>query len=71
MIVGDAQWDMEQAVKGPLGGKTLGIVRYSCIGSQLSVLTESFGTRSLFHNVINIMPLGQACQVESLQALLV
>ena len=49
----------------------LGIVGYGRVGSQLSVLAESFGTQLLFHNVINIMPLGQACQVESLQALLV
>ena len=51
-------------------GKTLGIIGYGHIGSQLSVLAEAFGMRVLFHDVINIMPLGQARQVESLQALL-
>ena len=48
----------------------MGIVGYGHIGSQLSVLAESFGMRVLFYDVVNLMPLGQARQVESLQALL-
>ncbi|KAG5642452.1 hypothetical protein DXG03_002762 [Asterophora parasitica] len=51
-------------------GKTLGIVGYGHIGSQLSVLAESFGMRVLFYDVINIMPLGSARQVPTLSALL-
>lgn len=51
-------------------GKTLGIVGYGHIGSQLSVLAESFGIRVVFHDVLNIMPLGSARQVESLAELL-
>lgn len=43
---------------------------YGHIGSQLSVLAEAFGMRVLFYDVINIMPLGSARQVESLPALL-
>lgn len=70
-------WEMRQGIwnkqsKGcwEIRGKTLGIVGYGHIGSQLSVLAEAFGLRVLFHDVINLMPLGQARQVESLQALL-
>ena len=70
-------WEMRQGIwnkqsKGcwEVRGKTLGIVGYGHIGSQLSVLAEAFGMRVLFHDVINIMPLGQARQVESLHALL-
>ena len=51
-------------------GKTLGIVGYGHIGSQLSVLAESFGLRVLFYDVINIMPLGSARQVPTLRDLL-
>jgi D-3-phosphoglycerate dehydrogenase len=51
-------------------GKTLGIVGYGHIGSQLSVLAESFGLRVLFHDVVNLMPLGSARQVDSLKTLL-
>jgi D-3-phosphoglycerate dehydrogenase len=51
-------------------GKTLGIIGYGHIGSQLSVLAEAFGMRVLFYDILNIMPLGSAQQVESLQDLL-
>ncbi|KAF8303278.1 hypothetical protein DL93DRAFT_2233513 [Clavulina sp. PMI_390] len=51
-------------------GKTLGIVGYGHIGSQLSVLAEAFGLRVIYYDVINIMPLGTAHQVESLGELL-
>ena len=47
-------------------GKTLGIIGYGHIGSQLSVLAEAFGMRVLFHDVVNLMPLGSARQVEKL-----
>ena len=67
--MGDARWDLEQGC-WEVRGKTLSIVGYGNIGSQLSILAESFGMRVLFCDVINIMPLGQARQVESLQALL-
>jgi len=63
-------WNKQSKGCWEIRGKTLGIVGYGHIGSQLSVLAESFGMRVLFHDVINIMPLGQARQVESLQALL-
>ncbi|KAF8525218.1 hypothetical protein BU17DRAFT_42355 [Hysterangium stoloniferum] len=51
-------------------GKTLGIIGYGHIGSQLSVLAEAFGMRVLFYDVVNIMPLGSARQVDSLSDLL-
>ncbi|KAG8983800.1 hypothetical protein FRB90_005757, partial [Tulasnella sp. 427] len=43
-------------------GKTLGIVGYGHIGSQLSVLAEAFAMRVLYYDVLNIMPLGNATQ---------
>jgi D-3-phosphoglycerate dehydrogenase len=51
-------------------GKTLGIVGYGHIGTQLSVLAEAFGMRVLYYDVLNIMPLGTASQVDSLPNLL-
>jgi D-3-phosphoglycerate dehydrogenase / 2-oxoglutarate reductase len=53
-----------------LRGKTLGIVGYGHIGAQVSVLAEAFGLHVLFHDVLNLMPFGSACQVRSLDALL-
>ncbi|KAI0082284.1 hypothetical protein K474DRAFT_1586269 [Panus rudis PR-1116 ss-1] len=63
-------WNKQSKGCWEVRGKTLGIVGYGHIGSQLSVLAESFGMRVLFYDVINIMPLGSARQVESLEALL-
>ena len=52
-------------------GKTLGIVGYGHVGSQLSVLAESLGMHVLYYDVIQpMMGMGTARQVESLDALL-
>jgi len=51
-------------------GKTLGIVGYGSIGSQLSVLAESLGMQVIFYDVVTKLPLGNARQVASLDQLL-
>ena len=51
-------------------GKTIGIVGYGHIGSQLSVLSEAFGMSVIYYDVMPIMPLGSARQVDSMNELL-
>ena len=51
-------------------GKTLGIVGYGSIGTQLSVLAEGLGMQVIFHDVVAKLPLGNARQAPSLKALL-
>jgi D-3-phosphoglycerate dehydrogenase len=51
-------------------GKTLGIVGYGSIGSQLSILAEGLGMRVIFYDVVSKLPLGNASQIPSLEALL-
>lgn len=51
-------------------GKTLGIVGYGSIGTQLSVLAEGLGMHVLFHDVVAKLPLGNAHQAASLDDLL-
>ena len=51
-------------------GKTLGIVGYGSIGTQLSVMAESVGMQVLFHDVATKLPLGNARQAASLSELL-
>jgi D-3-phosphoglycerate dehydrogenase len=51
-------------------GKTLGIVGYGAIGSQLSVLAESLGMQVVFFDVVTKLPLGNARQVAHLKDLL-
>jgi len=63
-------WNKQSKGCWEVRGKTLGIVGYGHIGTQLSVLAESFGIRVLFYDVVNIMPLGSARQVDTLAALL-
>jgi len=53
-----------------LRGKTLGIVGYGHIGSQLSVLAEAFNMHVIFYDIVTIMPIGSARQVDSLDKLL-
>jgi D-3-phosphoglycerate dehydrogenase len=63
-------WNKQSKGCWEIRGKTLGIIGYGHIGSQLSVLAEAFGMRVLFYDVINLMPLGSARQVEALPSLL-
>lgn len=51
-------------------GKTLGIVGYGSIGSQLSVLAESLGMRVAYYDAVTKLPLGNARQVGTLEELL-
>ncbi len=51
-------------------GKTLGIVGYGNIGSQLSVLAEALGMHVIYFDVITKLPLGNARQVNSMEELL-
>lgn len=51
-------------------GKTLGIVGYGSIGSQVSVLAESLGMKVIFTDVVAKLPLGNAEQVKDLHTLL-
>jgi len=41
-------------------GKTLGIVGYGHIGSQVSVLAEAMGMRVIYHDIVDTLPLGNA-----------
>lgn len=47
-----------------------GIIGYGHIGSQLSVLAEAMGMSVIYYDVVNLMALGSAHQVPTLQALL-
>ncbi len=53
-----------------LRGKTLGIVGYGNIGSQLSVLAESLGMKVIFYDTETKLPLGNATAIKTLKELL-
>ena len=51
-------------------GKTLGIVGYGHIGTQIGVLAEQLGMRVIFHDIEAKLPLGNANPVDGLHELL-
>ncbi len=64
------QWRKVAANCYEVRGKTLGIVGYGHIGSQIGVLAESLGMRVLFFDIATKLPLGNVHHCESLGALL-
>jgi D-3-phosphoglycerate dehydrogenase len=63
-------WDKSAARSWEVRGKTLGIVGYGSIGSQLSVLAEALGMRVVYHDVIDKLGHGNAGASPTLDALL-
>lgn len=53
-----------------LRGKTLGIIGYGNIGSQVSVLAEAFGLHVIYYDILTKLPLGNARQIRDLSELL-
>ena len=51
-------------------GKTLGIVGYGSIGTQLSILAEGLGMQVVFFDVVTKLALGNARQIAGLKELL-
>lgn len=63
-------WNKVLAKCWEIRGKTLGIIGYGHIGSQLSVLAELMGMNVIYYDVNMIMALGNSKQVDSLDDLL-
>jgi D-3-phosphoglycerate dehydrogenase len=63
-------WNKSAAGSNEVRGKTLGIIGYGHIGSQLSIIAESVGMKVRFYDIENKLPLGNAQQVASLDELL-
>ncbi len=63
-------WDKSSAGSSEVRGKTLGIVGYGNIGSQLSVLAEAFGMRVIYFDTQAKLPHGNAQKMATLEALL-
>ncbi len=64
------RWDKSARESREVRGRTLGIVGYGHIGSQLSVLAEAVGMRVVFFDIARRLALGNAHALPSLQAVL-
>ena len=64
------EWQKTAKDSYEIRGKTLGIVGYGNIGAQLSVMAESLGMQVKFYDIVTKLPLGNAVQAPSLDALL-
>jgi len=63
----DGIWLKEAKGSYELRGKTLGIIGYGNIGTQVSVLAEAMGMRVIFYDTVTKMPLGNAVAKKSLK----
>ncbi|PZR22299.1 MAG: phosphoglycerate dehydrogenase [Citrobacter freundii] len=63
-------WMKEAKGSFELRGKTLGIIGYGNIGSQVSVLAEALGMKVIFYDVETKLPLGNASDGKTLKDVL-
>ncbi|WP_435938638.1 phosphoglycerate dehydrogenase [Moraxella bovoculi] len=68
-VVHRGGWNKSAKDSHEVRGKTMGIVGYGSIGSQLSVLAESLGMNVIYHDAVTKLPLGNAVQVGGLDEL--
>lgn len=63
-------WNKSASGSHEVRGRSLGIVGYGNIGSQLSVLAEAFGMQVMYYDIADKLALGNARRCDSLDELL-
>ena len=66
----NGKWMKDAAGSHELRGKTIGIIGYGNIGSQVSVLAEALGLKVIFYDSETKLPLGNASDSKTLKDLL-
>ncbi|KAJ2165044.1 D-3-phosphoglycerate dehydrogenase 2 [Coemansia sp. RSA 353] len=66
----DGVWNKVSNNCYEIRGKTLGIIGYGHIGTQLGVLAESLGMHVIWYDILPLMPIGMSTAVESLDEVL-
>lgn len=64
------KWNKQSSSCFEVRGKTLGIIGYGHVGSQLSILAESLGMHVKFYDIVPKLSLGNAIAVQTLEELL-
>jgi D-3-phosphoglycerate dehydrogenase len=60
-------WAKDAKGSHELRGKTLGIIGYGNIGTQVSILAEALGMKVIFYDVVTKLPLGNASSRKTLK----
>jgi len=68
--VHEGKWRKVSAGCYEIRGKTLGIIGYGHIGTQVGVLAEAFGMRTVYYDIATRLPIGNIRAVPSLEALM-
>lgn len=63
-------WNKDAKGSYELRGKTLGLIGYGSIGSQVSVLAEALGMKVIYYDIVTKLPLGNAEQYKHLKDVL-
>jgi D-3-phosphoglycerate dehydrogenase len=63
------KWDKSALGSFEVRGKTIGIVGYGHIGSQVSVLAEAMGMNVIYYDIVKKLSLGNADQIGELEEL--
>lgn len=66
----EGKWMKDASGSHELRGKTIGIIGYGNIGTQVSVLSEALGMKVLFYDAEIKLPLGNAADSKTLKDLL-
>ncbi len=66
----EGRWRKSAAGSHEVRGKTLGVVGYGHIGSQVGVLAEAFGMRVVFYDIVTKLAMGNNQPSPSLESLL-
>lgn len=69
-VTHDGGWMKSAEGSYEIRGKTLGIIGYGHIGTQLSIMAEAVGMRVVFYDIIEKLALGNATAVRDLGELL-
>ena len=64
------KWNKTSQGSREVRGKTLGIIGYGHIGTQVSILAEAMGMKVIYFDIVDTLPLGNARAVKNLKELM-
>ncbi len=63
-------WKKDSINSYEIRNKTLGIIGYGNIGSQLSIIAESLGLKVIYYDILDKLSIGNAKRYDSMKKLL-